>query len=106
VCVWHTGVEGCALVWPRRVARPTGVHQESKKLSIVPKAGMAVVHFPATTQQYMCIPDLNTLHEGAAATAPKYIIQQFIWSVPINAESTAVHEHVRAHWARQQARVD
>ena len=79
---------------------------ESKTLCFEPKAGMAVVHFPATTEQYMCLPDPNTLHEGATAIAPKYIAQQFIWSSPIDPEAAGVHEHVRDVWKQVLARAD
>jgi len=52
-------------------------------VSVKPKAGMAVLHFPTTTEEYMSMPDMMTLHEGEAAIDPKFIIQQFIWSSPL-----------------------
>ena len=88
-------------------ATPYAAHgSESKMLSFEPKAGMAVVHFPATKEQYMCLPDPNTLHEGATAIAPKYIAQQFIWSSPLDPEAAGVHEHVRDVWKQVLARAD
>ena len=45
---------------------------------------MAVVHFPCTTCEYYCLPDLMADHEGEEALDPKFICQQFIWSKPIN----------------------
>jgi len=50
---------------------------------IQPKAGMAVLHFPTTNQKHMCLLDGLTRHEGHAAVDPKYIMQQFIWSEPL-----------------------
>eukprot|EP00966_Prymnesium_polylepis_P276396 6385624-Prymnesium_polylepis.1 len=44
---------------------------------------MAVVHFPSTTAEFKCFPDLRTQHEGEPAVALKFIAQQFIWSSPV-----------------------
>jgi len=48
--------------------------------SVRPKAGMAVVHFPATVKECMCLTDFMTCHESEVAVDPKYIMQQFIWA--------------------------
>mmetsp|Transcript_69466 Transcript_69466/g.208498 ORF Transcript_69466/g.208498 Transcript_69466/m.208498 type:complete len:777 (+) Transcript_69466:88-2418(+) len=54
-----------------------------RQVSITPRAGMAVVHFPSTTAEFKCFPDLRTQHEGEPAVALKFIAQQFIWSSPV-----------------------
>jgi len=63
-------------------ASPGVPNTRSKKvnLRVKPKAGMAVIHFPTTTKEYMCVADPLALHEGEEALDPKYILQQFIWS--------------------------
>ena len=70
---------------------------ENRALNIVPRRGMAVVHFPSTTIECGCIPDPRTLHESEVAVDPKAIVQQFIWPVPIDL-SAGVHDDVRAEW--------
>eukprot|EP00966_Prymnesium_polylepis_P199106 4613909-Prymnesium_polylepis.1 len=52
-------------------------------LEVQPKAGMAVLHFPTTNQKHMCLKDSLASHEGCDAVDPKYIMQQFIWSEPL-----------------------
>jgi len=52
-------------------------------LRVKPKAGMAVIHFPTTTKDYMCVFDKLASHEGEKAVDPKYILHQFIWSEPL-----------------------
>ena len=52
-------------------------------MSIRPKAGLAVIHFPSTTPETGGITDYNAYHEGASARDTKYIAQQFIWSHPV-----------------------
>ena len=42
-----------------------------------------VLHFPTTNQKHMCLLDGLTRHEGHEAVDPKYIMQQFIWSEPL-----------------------
>jgi len=49
-------------------------------LSVKPQAGMAVIHFPATVKDYMCMTDPLTSHESEDAVDPKYIMQQFIFA--------------------------
>jgi len=52
-------------------------------LRLKPKAGTAVIHFPTTNKEYMCVKDGLAIHEGEKAVDPKYILQQFIWSEPL-----------------------
>jgi len=59
---------------------PTTRSNGTVDFSVRPKAGMAVVHFPATVKEYMCLADLMTYHESEVAVDPKYIMQQFIWA--------------------------
>eukprot|EP00966_Prymnesium_polylepis_P169296 3914518-Prymnesium_polylepis.1 len=66
-----------------------------RALSITPRAGMAVVHFPATTAEYLCMPDMSTLHEAETAITPKYVIQQFIWSSPPDEVAKAWEAHLQ-----------
>jgi len=61
---------------------PTARPQEDTPL-IQPKAGMAVLHFPTTNEKHMCLKDGLATHEGHEAVDPKYIMQQFIWSEPL-----------------------
>ena len=74
-----------------------------RDLSIAPREGMAVIHFPTTTLEAGgCIPDPRTMHESEAAIDTKYIVQQFIWPCAIDAgacEDDSVHEDVRKEWA-------
>jgi len=55
----------------------------SNELSIVPRTGLAIVHFPSTRLEFGCIPDPRTMHESEVAVDDKWIVQQFIWPVPI-----------------------
>jgi len=57
---------------------------KAKDLLVKPKAGMAVVHFPTMTKEYMCIYDPLVVHESEVAVDPKYILQQFIYSEPLD----------------------
>ena len=59
---------------------------------------MAVIHFPTTTLASGCVPDPRTMHESEAALDPKYIVQQFIWPLPIDPGSEDTHEDVRQEW--------
>ena len=52
-------------------------------LLVKPQAGMTVVHFPTTTPEYYGMVDDLVLHEGEAAVDPKYVLQQFIFSAPL-----------------------
>jgi len=67
----------------------------ARALSIAPRAGMAVVHFPATSAEYLCMPDMSTIHEAEPAISPKYITQQFIWSSPPDGVATAWEAHIQ-----------
>ena len=57
--------------------------RDTRTLSIVPRAGLAVVHFPTTTSEFKCFPDPRTQHEGEPAVSVKFIAQQFIWSTSV-----------------------
>jgi len=57
-------------------------------LPLQPRRGMAVIHFPTTTWEYGCLSDLHTKHEGEMAISTKHIVQQFIWSVPLDTWET------------------
>jgi hypothetical protein len=82
-----------------------GAAQRTPRLSIAPRAGQAVIHFPTTTPHGPCgswrgcIPDPRTMHESAEAVDTKYIVQQFIWPVPIDPSDAHWHEDVRKEWA-------
>jgi hypothetical protein len=56
---------------------------------VTPKEGMAVLHFPCTTPQYMCLTDPLGFHEGEPAITPKFIVQQFIWPAPVGVSETS-----------------
>lgn len=71
------------------------------ELSIVPRAGLAIIHFPSTRLERGCVPDPRTLHESEVAVDAKDIVQQFVWPVPMSgggAEPAALHEDVLAEW--------
>mmetsp|Transcript_46678 Transcript_46678/g.77225 ORF Transcript_46678/g.77225 Transcript_46678/m.77225 type:complete len:343 (+) Transcript_46678:145-1173(+) len=72
-------------------------HPNPKPLRIVPKKGMAVVHFPATGPWCMCLPDTSSVHEAETAVTPKFIAQQFIWPSKFEPEKSTVPE-VRRLW--------
>ena len=83
----------------RAEERPRSSHAE---LSVTPRAGTAIFHLPTTTLAGGCVPDPRTLHESEAVVgegAAKFIVQQFIWPVPIALEDESVGEAVRAEWA-------
>jgi hypothetical protein len=71
---------------------------ESTGLSIRPKAGMAVLHFPSLSAEHVGLPDLAAAHESEDAVSPKYIIQQFIWSSPLAPDDASVAAEVRKEW--------
>ena len=82
------------------------------ELSIVPRAGLAIIHFPCTKLEHGCVPDPRTMHESEPAGDDKFIVQQFIWPVPIagsddcssspcshtNLSTGQWHDDVRAEW--------
>ncbi|EOD04481.1 hypothetical protein EMIHUDRAFT_453825 [Emiliania huxleyi CCMP1516] len=71
-----------------------------RELSLTPRAGTAVIHFPTTSLASGCVPDPRTMHESEpAGEATKYILQQFIWPVPIEPAGGRMHEDVRREWA-------
>ena len=65
-------------------------------LTIEPRAGMMVVHFPSTIPDYLSVADPNTLHESEDAIDVKYIVQQFIWPTVQDAK---LRSSVRSHAA-------
>jgi len=67
----------------RQPASPASVSTAASTRSITPRAGMAVLHFPTTTPDYLCLPDMSTMHESEPAVAPKYIVQQYVLEVSI-----------------------
>ena len=84
--------------------RPATNAATRKELSIPPRTGLAVVHFPTTDLQMGgCVPDPRTMHESETAVDPKCIIQQFIWPCEIDAYAPDLHEDVRREWLGIQA---
>lgn len=78
----------------RMVKEPDAVADESTSLSIVPRAGCAVVHFPTTSAKYHCVIDERTRHASEPAISPKFIVQQFIWSCPLDEAKGAISAYV------------
>ena len=74
----------------------------SRELCILPKTGLAVIHFPCTapTAPVPNAMDSNADHESAVVVDPKYVCQQFIWSAPMNSE--VVDEGLRRRFAHLQ----
>ena len=60
-----------------------GAGVDENGVHIAPEAGMAVVHFPATTPEAGAFTDRNAVHEAEEAVDTKYICQQFIVSHPV-----------------------
>jgi len=85
----------------RGVRNPTPAAGGAKSLSFQPRAGMAVVHFPTASAEYSCYPDPTTAHESEVAVACKFIVQQFIWSMPV--EQAQLHI-AAAHWFNNDER--
>jgi len=71
-------------VFGKQVPGLPKTRSKSKNLSIKPKAGTAVIHFPTTTQEYFGLYDGLAMHEGEPAVDPKYILQQFIYWEPLD----------------------
>jgi len=69
---------------PPKQSHSSAAQRSQHQLTISPRAGMAVVHFPTTTSTSLCMPDLSTEHEGEVAISNKFIAQQFVWSTPLN----------------------
>ena len=47
-----------------------------------------------------CVPDPRTMHESETAVDRKYIVQQFIWPLPIDSgglDASSVHADVRSN---------
>ena len=72
-----------ALRGRERVQLPPRTAAARESLSIAPREGMLVIHFPSSTREYMCVTDPTTRHESEDAVQPKYIVQQFISSAPV-----------------------
>jgi len=81
----------------------TPAASEKHSLSVTPRAGMAVIHFPCTTPEYGCMLDASTTHEGEVAISPKYIVQQFIWARPLEQAKGAVNAHSMEYVAFAEA---
>jgi len=60
------------------------LEEPEERLAVLPRAGLACIHFPCTTAKYMTLPDMLAVHESETSIAPKFICQQFIWSAPLN----------------------
>jgi hypothetical protein len=60
---------------------PAFASAASSTLGIKPRAGMAVIHFPTTTPDYLCLKDTSTMHAGEAAVSNKYIAQQYVAAI-------------------------
>ena len=72
----------------RQSAPPASACGADPVLSIKPKAGMAVIHFPTTTPDYLCLPYRSTMHESQPAVNDKYIVQQYA-ATPLNRPAVA-----------------
>jgi len=77
-------------------SRLVQVPASSSSISIAPRAGMAVVHFPTTTTKYMCLHDASTIHESEPAVAPKFITQHFVWSRKLDEANAIMNEYMRS----------
>ena len=53
------------------------------------EAGMAVVHFPATTAESGGVTDRNASHESEEARDTKWVVQSFVWSHPVPVDALA-----------------
>lgn len=65
------------------------------ELTVVPQQGMAVVHFPTSTQASRGVRDRNADHDAQPAVDPKFILQQFIWSAPLDPSHATVLPQIR-----------
>ena len=65
-------------------------------IDITPEAGLAVLHFPATTPETGGITDRNAIHEAEEAVDTKFITQQFIFSHPMTFEGYAFDPSIQA----------
>lgn len=54
------------------------------EVSVIPQAGLGVLHFPSVAPEFGGFTDYNAFHEAEPPTEPheKWIAQQFIWSHP------------------------
>ena len=82
---------------------PKSRSEATMDVTVQPKAGMAVVHFPTTTPEYMGLWDPLAVHESEDAVDPKYIVQQFIWSASLDECSRIVGSTGDpARWAEKE----
>ena len=64
-------------------AQPDNACHDEVGTHIAPEAGLAVVHFPATTAETGGYADVNACHEAEEAADTKFICQEFIWTHPL-----------------------
>jgi len=84
----------------RHGVQPTkrpATQSDQRSLSIVPRAGMACIHFPTTVAEYGCFPDHSTMHESEVTNSTKLIVQQFIWARPFDKAQEAINAHSREY---------
>jgi len=79
------------------------IRSKAKDLLVKPKAGMALVHFPTVTKEYMCHPDLLVTHESEVAVDPKYILQQFIYSETLDTVEKIATDAIRSDTSDERA---
>jgi hypothetical protein len=61
-------------------AQPDNACHDEEGTHIAPEAGLAVIHFPATTAETGGYADVNACHEAEEAADTKFICQEFIWT--------------------------
>ena len=70
----------------------TRLADAAEQVAIRPEAGLAVVHFPATTAESGGVTDRNASHESEAvvgADTEKWVVQSFIWSHAVPPDALA-----------------
>ena len=83
--------DGGATVFP--MLGPSGEMRDPEALgggpalSIQPKRGMGVIHFPSEMPLHGGLRDERVCHEGAAAVSEKWICQQWGWTGPLIREA-------------------
>jgi len=88
--LWLNGEDTipCGKIFIESIGSPPTAVSTHTELNFEPVAGTAIVHFPTTVFENGCIPDVRTMHESEHAIDEKYILQQFIWPLPIDGKST------------------
>jgi hypothetical protein len=86
---------GDVVGYPPPASRPLQPEGAATELSIAPRQGMAVVHFPVSTPSMRGVRDHNADHESEAAVDPKFILQQFIWSSALDPSDPNVIPQIR-----------